>query len=192
MQDLNAHHWNFGDPAPERGILLIRHAHRTGGLLPPLDAPLTEEGVRAAKRLGLEWSAAKPVRILTSPVERCRRTAEYCKDAANWDVEIKTNPMLGDPGPFVTDMQQIKQRVEREGQRSIIKMLRALAGGEPVPGMRHRDEGVDALMTELRRSNEPTGLLLAITHDYIIACVLAAAGQTTDLWAAPLCGAWIE
>jgi broad specificity phosphatase PhoE len=61
-------------------IVVVRHgrtaANAQGLLLGRADPPLDDEGTRQAAALGAECAGLDVARVVTSPLQRCRRTAE--------------------------------------------------------------------------------------------------------------------
>ena len=66
----------------------------------------------------------------------------------------------------------------------------AQSAGGTVPGMRHRDVGAANLVEELYPSSP--GYVLCISHDSIIAAIIAAFGMNPDPWPDPLQGLIIQ
>lgn len=78
-------------PRDTPAALLLRHAARHP-ISDPLDhtvAELTEAGVRSAEELGARIQGQfAPGRLLSSPVSRCRATAEALARGAGWDTAV--------------------------------------------------------------------------------------------------------
>lgn len=180
--------WNNSDPIPTRGILLIRHGPREGGGNPSLVAELTLEGKRKCREFGTNWTVSPPSNILVSSVPRCVDTGLLIREAAGWEVEVEEYPLLGNPGPFVIDPESVIQSTKEDGDWSFL--YRHIAG-EEIPGMLQRDVGSRRMISELRKNVMDDGLLLAISHDSIIAALLSHGNCNPDPWPDPLCGAAI-
>ena len=146
-------------------VILVRHADRfqvAGGSL-GIDAPLTPVGELRARLLGtelgdVEWS-------LSSPVERCRRTAVLAGLAPADDT------LLGMPGPFVTD-EALGGRVF--SANSVEQVVRRHLAGETWGCMRTPAEGGTRLLARLRSelvTRSASGL--AVSHDAIVMPVIA-------------------
>ena len=97
-------------------LLIVRHAiavdHGDPGYPRDDDRPLTPEGIhkfRLAAR-GIKELAAKPDRVVSSPLVRARQTAEILRDAIAPSMEITFTPHLinganfGDLVAFVTGL----------------------------------------------------------------------------------------
>ena len=188
MIEGNIERWSPGDPVPNRGILLIRHGPRKPGPFPRHDVPLTEEGVKLTRKMGMEWKGPTPVCILTSPVPRNRQTAEALAEAADWQCPIYDSNMLGNNGPFVVQPDAVNQLVKAAHEAGNHDFLNEHIAGKQMPGMLHRDLGVQRLLTDLQYFRGKDDLVVAISHDYIISSVLAFFGENPDPWPEPLCG----
>ncbi len=167
--------------APPRALLL-RHADRH-----PMpdgdgdDLKLTADGEARAclldRRLGdgPRWG-------LTSPLLRCRRTA----DLANFPADA--SPLLGAPGPFVVDRARGAQVFQTHGTQAVV---RAHLRGETWGCMRSPADGARLVLAELRRGLvDRPGTGLAVSHDAIVMPIVAVlTGEPfTDEWLAPLDG----
>ncbi len=73
-------------------IVVVRHgrtaANARGLLLGRADPPLDAEGTRQAAALGAECAALDVARVVTSPLQRCRQTAEAVAAAVGGAVEV--------------------------------------------------------------------------------------------------------
>jgi len=99
--------------------------------------------------------------------------------------------MLGHHGPFVVDLELIDKTVKNAKERGVIDFLVDHINGKQVPGMLDRDIGVNRLLTDMTQFGGREELILAISHDSIIAATLAFGGLDPDPWPEPLCGASI-
>ena len=178
--------WNLNDPIPDSGILLIRHGPRHGGSFPSHNVLLTNEGRDDCLMFGRRWDSIIPTKIYSSQVQRCVDTGELISIGAKWGVQVEKCPLLGDLGPFVIDQQKLHEMVEIEHDWGFLKRH---INGENVPGMRDRDKGCEMLITELSSTVDESDFILAVSHDSIIAAVLAYGGRNPDPWPQPLCGA---
>lgn len=211
--------WEKGDSLPRSGILVIRHGPREGGSFPSSDVRLTNRGRVECIDFGERWDSTPPLKILTSGIPRCIETATLIRQGAGWDVDVEVFPLLGSPGPFVTDMETVHLLMEMEKERDGEKVkemlkekekdmvkdmvkekekkmdlgfLRRHIAGEAIPGMRSRDEGIRLLVSACSGHVSHSGVLLAISHDSIIAALLAHGGSDPDPWPEPLCGATLD
>ncbi len=168
---------------PPRRALLLRHADRPSTPSGSADDALglTPQGEGRARRLG-ERLGEGPLWALTSPLERCRRTAALAGFPA------EPSALLGAPGPFVVDRARGAAVFAEHGTEAVV---RAQLRGETWECMRALAEGAGAVLDELfaRLTNEGAGL--AISHDAIVMPVIAwVTGETfADDWLAPLDGA---
>jgi hypothetical protein len=89
-----------GDSAPRRVALLMRHSVRFP-IITPADTyvvGLTEEGVRLAEELGvLLGKSFLPGRLRSSPIGRCRATAEAIARGAGWTAKVRADRRLSHP-----------------------------------------------------------------------------------------------
>ncbi len=183
--------WSPGNPVPGKGILLIRHGPRLSGSFPTLETPLSADGIALTRKFGEEWDADIPKCIITSPVPRNRQTAELILLTGSWSIPIYDSTMLGHHGPFVVDLELIDKTVKNAKERGVIDFLVDHINGKQVPGMLDRDIGVNRLLTDMTQFGGREELILAISHDSIIAATLAFGGLDPDPWPEPLCGASI-
>lgn len=167
-----------------RRVLLLRHADR-----PPTppgasgdELGLTPAGEVRARLLG-ERLGQGPRWALTSPLERCRRTASLAGFAAD------PSSLLGAPGPFVIDPARGGEVFRAHGTDAVV---RAQLRGETWGCMRALAGGARLVLDELLLRNaahEGTGL--AVSHDAIVMPIIAwVTGETFEGdWLAPLDGA---
>ena len=192
LSETNINRWSPVDTVPENGILLIRHGPRVPGPFPHKDVPLTEEGVELTKKMGHGWDGPEPCCILTSTVPRNRQTAEVLAMAADWDIPVYDNTMLGNHGPFVVKPKVVGELVKTADEAGNHDFLDNHIAGQKIPGMLHRDLGVQRLLSDLSFFGGADDLVVAISHDYIIASVLAYFRQDPNPWPEPSCGVIIE
>lgn len=177
-------------PLPSAGSLLLRHGER-----PPIpsgsfgnDLSLTDAGRQAAEELGSRMGS-KLRRIVTSPVRRCIETAQALARGAASSLPIERDSRLGDPGAWIKDPPQAEAQFRLLGTRKLIDRLMA---GERFPGLASLDEGAQILLDLLRLPPDATGLHCFISHDAVIAPLLAWQHPTlspSQLWPDTLCGA---
>ena len=184
--------WSPGEKNPSRGILLIRHGPRTSPDIPPLTAMLTPEGITDCISCGIEMNANSPLEIYSSPVQRCLDTGEKINEGAGWGFEIIESEMLGHPGPFVIGKinEEVNKLVAFAQDNDDWSFLHDHVAGKEIPGMRNRLVGVQNLIQELYPDKE--GYVLCISHDSIIAAIIAALGLHPSPWPEPLQGCTIE
>lgn len=189
---LEVRRFSPGDDLPDDGILLIRHGPRTSPDIPPLSAMLTQSGIEACQSLGALLHSTPPIRLFSSPVKRCLDTGTYIVEGANWSLPVLPSEMLGDPGPFVIGKtnEAVNKLVAYAQEQNDWSFLHEHISGGTVPGMRHRDVGAANLVEELYPSSP--GYVLCISHDSIIAAIIAAFGMNPDPWPDPLQGLIIQ
>lgn len=189
MNDYTISRWDYGDDLTDHGILIIRHGPREGNHAPPTNASLTKEGKIKCNKFGMKWDRYPPSAILVSSIPRCRKTGEIIREAAGWDVDIIENPQLGDPGPFVINPEVVSGIMTND---SDLNFLHKHIAGEDIPGMLNRDIGCRYLIEEIQRYHKKNELILCISHDSIIAALLAFGDCDPDPWPEPLCGLLIQ
>ena len=162
-------------PARADASLVLRHAERED--IPAgtfgVDVPLTARGVESAESLGAtQASVRSEIGVATSPVPRCVSTAEAILRGGGRPEELVLDWRLGDPGPFVIDVEAAGALFLEIGILEIVK--RQLSHAEPPAGMRPTAEGVDLLL-ELTSSHLRHGgrLNVYVTHDSILAVLVA-------------------
>ena len=167
-----------------RRVLLVRHSDRPASVpgISDTDFGLTEVGEARARRLG--WRLGDGLRwALSSPLRRCRRTAELAGLVA------EGSTLLGAPGPFVVDGLRGQEVFESNGTPMVV---RAQIRGETWGCMRALDEGADRVVRDLLgRLDAQPGTGLAVSHDAIVMPIIAwITGETfADRWLDPLDGA---
>lgn len=156
----------------EPRCVLLRHAER-----PPLqpgepgtELELTENGKKAAVAYG--QTLKDLVSIRTSPLARCRQTAECIRNGAQANTPIVEDTMLGDPGAYIADPEQAWQNWLQYGQEGV---LRHLAQGRTLPGFHDLQAATDRLISHLLDGARGPGTHLAVTHDSVMIALLAVA-----------------
>jgi len=192
MHEYKITRWDVNDKIPKKGILLIRHGPREGGSFPSRTTSLSEDGRLTGLNFGKQWDGPEPNCIVVSPVPRCCETGELIKKGANWEINVYESNMLGDHGPFVVDLELLEKTMKSSNCKDLMYYLRHHIDGYDVPGMLHRDLGSKKLLSDLTHFNGREGLTLAISHDSIIAAILASDGNDAEPWPEPLCGAVIR
>ncbi|CAG68254.1 conserved hypothetical protein [Acinetobacter baylyi ADP1] len=198
---------------PDRHIpvtLFTRHSLRelvNGQGLAGYDLQLTAPG----RELAQEWGSyliANTDRMIqhciSSPIQRCIDTAALMIEGADQikthsnthTIEIVEQGLLVEPGSFVLDIKQAAPYFRQQGALGFINSF----VNNALPGMKHPITGVFDVL-ELIYETHPTssgGLSLAVSHDTIIAAILAViAGRTQidqDDWPAMMEGlfVWFE
>lgn len=171
-------------------VLLLRHADREP-VAPGddgTDIGITEEGAARAEALGRLLRDQGALWVETSPLRRCRRTAEQLLAGAGQAAPITDNTWLGAPGPFVVDRPAGAVLFASVGTEHVVR--RQIAG-EEWPPMRPTREGVRLLLEDVtRRLRERGGTALCVSHDAILMPVIASlTGERFDgCWLEPLDG----
>ena len=201
------------DLLPDSNIpvtLFTRHSLRelvNGQGLAGYDLQLTTQG----RELAHEWGSyliANTDRMIqhciSSPIQRCIDTAALMIKGADQitthsnthTIEIVEQGLLVEPGSFVLDIKQAAPYFRQQGALGFINSF----VNNVLPGMKHPITGVFDVL-ELIYETHPTssgGLSLAVSHDTIIAAILAViAGRTQidqDDWPAMMEGlfVWFE
>ncbi len=162
-------------PAEADAALVLRHAERED--IPPgtfgVDVPLTAYGVASAERLGAALSHIRHcTRVITSPVPRCKSTAQAILRGGALPEEIVPDWRLGDPGPFVVDSEVSGALFLEIGILEIVR--RQLTRANPPVGMRPTAEGIDLLLRLTTTDLQACGRLnIYVTHDAILAVLVA-------------------
>jgi broad specificity phosphatase PhoE len=159
-------------PPLHRGIaLLIRHATRD--FIPVgsqgIDIPLTEQGILLAERLGFQLK--RRIRcIKSSPSGRCIETGRAIAKGAGIQCDIILEPLLGEPGVFVIDVEKASPWfIDTDPLPMINKQLK----GEEIPGTRFIKEGVRLLLETMFMTHiKPGELDIYITHDSVLVCAI--------------------
>lgn len=151
--------------------LIIRHSIREA--IPDGQAgnnvPLTAEGRELARILGASI-ADRISTVTSSPIGRCKETAEHLLRGAQCRMEVPTTKMLGDPGIFIADGQAAWTNFETLGVSGV--MMHISRSQEALPGMNApRAAAYDLLESMMEKCREP-GLHVFITHDVILAGVI--------------------
>lgn len=149
--------------------LLLRHAER-----PPLapgehgtDLALTAHGRRCAELLGATLGP-RLLSISTSPVRRCRETAEALRRGANIEVDIVDDHLLGDPGVFVLDPELAWTHWQTIGHEAVVEHM--AYEDPPLPGLAPAHSAALKLVQHMHLAlrDSPAGLHVFVTHDAIL------------------------
>jgi broad specificity phosphatase PhoE len=172
-------------------ILLTRHSirERASGLgLAGYDLPLTPMGRELACVWG-NYLTQQTQRVVTacvsSPIQRCVDTAELMlihQREQHPIPEIVQTTLLVEPGSFVVDIRQAGPLFRQHGPLNFINAFL----DDQLPGMKIPHQGVLDIL-KLLFHHQPTtaqSLLLAVSHDTILAALLAVmAGHRQITWA---------
>jgi phosphohistidine phosphatase len=131
-----------------KNVLILRHAKSEWGnpSQGDFDRPLAKRGLEDAPRMGevLARFNVVPDRILSSPAQRARQTADLTAKACGYQQEIQWEESFyeGDSSDLIAALQQLPDTVERA----------MLVGHNPI-----MEETVSALCTTQGRGNKGGG-----------------------------------
>ncbi|RDL43765.1 hypothetical protein DN730_13545 [Marinomonas piezotolerans] len=152
-------------------LLLIRHAERpeipenTVGN----EVLLTEKGKADTRRFAQRLSE-QVISIQSSPIKRCRQTAEIIADVLGFNHHaILANRDLGDPGFMIKDGTEAWIHWQKKGHQKVNEYL--LSGSEQWTGFEDLDHAVSIFDGSIRQqlSSLGEGVHIWITHDTILA-----------------------
>lgn len=153
--------------------VLLRHSVR--GPLPPGEAgnatPITPTGATLGRKLGtLVGSRLRSLH--TSPLLRCRQTADAVRAGAGVDVPIAQDRLLGDPGVYVVDSRRAGLNWETLGHEAVMQSL--VTGSEVLPGMADPEPAARFLAQHmLTVADHRPGLHVFVTHDSVVTATAA-------------------
>lgn len=177
-------------------ILLTRHSIReqaSGQGFASYDLPLTPAGRALAADWGsqlTQHTGRRIVACLSSPIQRCIDTATLmlegqarhaASDALTPHPPVHKTALLVEPGSFVVDVVQAGPLFRQHGPLNFINHFL----GQALPGMKPPRQGVFDILALLHahQPTEPASLLLAVSHDTILAALLAVmAGHARITW----------
>lgn len=180
-------------PDPKTPVTLFtRHSLREdvkGQGLAGYDLQLTRQGRELAEAWG-EYLIAKSGRqiqhCISSPIQRCVDTAALMIQGADTvdtvnthHIEIVEQGLLVEPGSFVLDIKKAGPYFKRQGALGFINSF----VNNALPGMKHPISGVVDVL-ELIYNTHPRnsyGLSLAVSHDTIIAAILAIISERNEV-----------
>lgn len=160
-------------PADRSVILLLRHSVRVA--LPPGDVgnalPITEIGRQLAVALG-QLMQGKLQTLHSSPLIRCRQTAQAISTGAGSSLEIVDDRFLGDPGVFVIDSEAAWINWEKLGHEGVMRHL--VSEAEALPGMAKPDEAARQLLKHMfAAAGDRSGIHVFVTHDSLVTTTAA-------------------
>ena len=188
-------------PDPSQPLtLLTRHSVREradGQGFASYDLPLTPMG----RQLALEWgfhlsrqSGRQIAHCISSPIQRCVDTASLMLQGQkhtdqisipieflDLEQDVQHTGLLVEPGSFVVDVEQAGPLFRQHGPLKFINHFL----DEALPGMKAPREGVHDILRMLHQhqQSEHNQLLLAVSHDTILAALLAVmAGHRNITW----------
>lgn len=198
---------------PENHIpvtLFTRHSLReivNGQGLAGYDLQLTEQGRKLAEAWGAHLISKTGRTIqhcISSPIQRCVDTAALMIQGADrvtavsntHTIEIVEQGLLVEPGSFVLDIKQAAPYFRQQGALGFINSF----VNNALPGMKHPITGVFDVLELIYNThpNQENGLSLAVSHDTIIAAILAVISEQSQIektdWPAMMEGlfVWFE
>jgi len=159
-------------PTDRPVALLLRHAERPA-ITPGehgTDLALTDHGRRTAELLGATLGP-RILSLSTSPVRRCRETAEAIRRGAKLNLDITPDRLLGDPGVFVSDPDLAWTHWQTLGHEAVVEHL--AHADQPLPGLAHAADAAHQLAQHLLHALHTSppglhGLHIFVTHDAIL------------------------
>ena len=152
-------------------LLLIRHAERTE--IPEdtvgNEVLLTEKGKADTRRFAQRLTDPV-ISIQSSPIERCRQTAEIIAEVVGFQPDaIVANQDLGDPGFMIKEGSKAWGHWQEKGHQKVNEYL--LSGSEQWSGFKVLDHAVSIFDSRIRQqlSLLGEGVHIWITHDTILA-----------------------
>lgn len=147
--------------------ILLRHSireHAPHGQV-SYKLPLTEEGIELANWWGEQLN--RPIHgLYSSPVERCRDTAEWLAKGAGVELHIENEKILVEPGCYVLDGYKANPSFQSLGPVAFTNAFL----NEEVPGMESPLKGAYRILEYLEsRQSELPSFSLHVTHDTILA-----------------------
>lgn len=189
--------------------LFTRHSIRelvAGQGLAGYDLQLTPQGRDLAQSWGahlVEHTQRELQHCISSPIQRCLDTAalmiqgadQSCSDEVT-AIDVVSQGLLVEPGSFVIDIQQAAPYFRRQGALGFINSFI----NQRLPGMKHPVSGVLDVLELIYHSHpeQPAGLSLAVSHDTIIAALVAVISKRQQInqedWPAMMEGlfVWFE
>lgn len=164
--------------------LFTRHSLRemvAGQGLAGYDLQLTPQGRELAHAWGaylVEQTQRELHHCISSPIQRCLDTAALMIEGADQlssqdtsQINIVSQGLLVEPGSFVLDIQQAAPYFRQQGALGFINSFI----NERLPGMKHPVNGVLDVLELIYHSHpeQSAGLSLAVSHDTIIAALVA-------------------
>ena len=152
-------------------LILIRHAERPE--IPENsvgnDVLLTEKGTAESRKFAQRISGPV-ISIQSSPIVRCRQTAEIIADIVGFRREdIISNRDLGDPGFIIKDGTEAWSHWQKKGHQRVNEHL--LSGSEQWSGFEDLDNAVAVFDGKIRKQLAllGEGVHVWVTHDTILA-----------------------
>ena len=173
--------------------LFTRHSIREmvdGKGLAGYDLQLTEQGRTLAQAWGahlIDQTHRHIRHCISSPIQRCIDTAALMIQGADQvstvknthHIEIIQQGLLVEPGSFVLDIKQAGPYFQQQGALGFINSF----VNNALPGMKHPISGVIDVLELIYNTHpvERNSLSLAVSHDTILAAILAVISRKTSI-----------
>ena len=159
-------------------IFLMRHSAR--GVLPKDGTgdtiPLTEDGIVLGTRFGEILQKVLGVQVVSmhsSPVLRCRQTADALMEGLKYKIAVDITPNLTLPGPFILDLKTALATWHVLGGEEVLHRMSSEIPGD-LPGMPPMDSAVKSFVRWMFSTvGNQAGIHMFITHDSIVLPVAA-------------------
>lgn len=152
-------------------LLIVRHAERP--IIPPSEVGnevmLTEQGKLDSRLFG-QLITQPVISVRTSPIGRCRQTAELiAAEVGIKNLDIETTTELGDPGFIIEDGALAWVHWQEKGHSAVNQYL--LTGSEKWLGFVDLELGVKSLCSQIKNLliQSKLGTHVWVTHDTILA-----------------------
>jgi broad specificity phosphatase PhoE len=160
-------------PTDQTAALLLRHAER-----PPLTfsasddtLPIIPEGAAQSRAFGARIGARLGT-LHTSPLTRCRDTAEALRLGAGATCVPIVDRMLGAPGVYVADAAAAQETWLAHGHEAVMAHL-AGTDAALLPGLAEPGAAARRLVEHLLAPARGSGLHVFVTHDSLIVATVA-------------------
>ena len=172
-----------GPLRPDRRLILLRHGRTAwnaeGRFTTRTDVPLDVEGRHQARQAGIALAGVRIDRILASPLERARHTAEAVAAAHPAVLEVTIDPRLTeiDAGPF--EGRTIPE-IESGPDAAAFRAWHADANVIDVPGAEPLASAAARAAAFLAEAAALPGTTLAVTHGSLVRVLVASAVLGAD------------
>jgi broad specificity phosphatase PhoE len=159
--------------------LLIRHSDRYD--IPNgsegRDVPLNKNGKLNAMKFGEKISAYKLNKIITTPLDRCRQTAECIAKGYGQAIEIEPSNTFG--GLHLSDWKKANEFLSKEGYPEWYKRIINDVSVEGIQSAVQYNKLMTGFLTENTTEN---GLTIFVSHDFLIAYYHYSLDKTIYSW----------
>lgn len=148
--------------------LVVRHAERPlfKGMRAPQEVSITENGKKAAERLGtyLKKSGIAIEACTSSTVVRCVQTAEFIAMGNQFEGPVESSPCLGGSGLFADDIEALDLTLDTWTLEEVIGDQLA---GNKVPGFKRLESGLQILFERVL-SDRSKRFEVFVSHDLFV------------------------